>query len=213
MVKPWYVSYDALLIPVQSYNETVPSCSRCGSVGHQSDACPSTKPDICGMYGKAVPLTDGARAPHECTPRCTLCAGPRVTGNRCCKERYRALPPKPHNAPSKGQAGPKKRKRRCPGKPQKSCSPGTAARGSAFYHQPCPVPAPWCGCSRAFPERPNSGRISRQGAYCGAGFARPAQTEPAVTRTQICWSGGFIVGHPRSAGTPGSSWMLLDQRC
>ncbi|KAH6938183.1 hypothetical protein HPB50_007355 [Hyalomma asiaticum] len=36
-VKPRYVSYDALLIPVQPYKKTVPACSRCGSVGHRPD--------------------------------------------------------------------------------------------------------------------------------------------------------------------------------
>ncbi|KAH7965622.1 hypothetical protein HPB49_009001 [Dermacentor silvarum] len=67
--KPRYVSYDALLIPVQPYKKTVPACGRCGSVGHRPDACPGPKPDICGICGKAVPLTDGAHAPHVCTPR------------------------------------------------------------------------------------------------------------------------------------------------
>ncbi|KAH7941768.1 hypothetical protein HPB49_017212 [Dermacentor silvarum] len=71
-VKPRYVSYDALLIPVQRYKKTVPACCRCGSVGHRPDSCPGPKPDLCGICGKAVPLTDGARAPHECTPTCAL---------------------------------------------------------------------------------------------------------------------------------------------
>ncbi|KAH6926592.1 hypothetical protein HPB50_019835 [Hyalomma asiaticum] len=79
-VQPRYVSYDALLIPVQPYKKMVPACSRCGSVGHRPDTCPGPKPDLCGICGKAVPLTDGSRAPHECTPRCALCAGPHVTG-------------------------------------------------------------------------------------------------------------------------------------
>ncbi|KAH9366905.1 hypothetical protein HPB48_022249 [Haemaphysalis longicornis] len=122
MVKPRYVSYDALLIPVQPYKKTVPACGRCGSVGHRPDVCPGPKPDLCGICGKAVPLTDGARAPHECTPRCALCAGSHVTGDRHCKERYRAPPPKPSTPPSEGQAGRKKRKRRRPRKPRKSGS-------------------------------------------------------------------------------------------
>ncbi|KAH7973623.1 hypothetical protein HPB49_003462 [Dermacentor silvarum] len=86
-VKPRYVSYDALLIPVQRYKKTVPACGRCGSVGHRPDGCPGPKPDLCGICGKAVPLTDGARAPHECTPTCALGAGPHVTADWCCKER------------------------------------------------------------------------------------------------------------------------------
>ncbi|KAH9360233.1 hypothetical protein HPB48_001602 [Haemaphysalis longicornis] len=93
-VKPRYVSYDALLIRVQPYKKSVPACGRCGSVGHRPGACPGPKPDLCGICGKAVPLTDGARAPNECTPRCALCAGSHVTGDRRCKERYRAPPPR-----------------------------------------------------------------------------------------------------------------------
>ncbi|KAH7942558.1 hypothetical protein HPB49_025188 [Dermacentor silvarum] len=69
VTQPRYVSYDALLIPVQPYKKTVPACGRCGSVGHRPDSCPFPKPDLCGICGKAVPLTDGARVPHECTPR------------------------------------------------------------------------------------------------------------------------------------------------
>ncbi|KAH8040383.1 hypothetical protein HPB51_010163 [Rhipicephalus microplus] len=86
-VKHRYVTYDTLLIPVQPYRKTVPACNQCGSVGHRPDACPSPKPDLCGTCGNTVPLIDGARAPHECTPKCALCAGPHVTGDRCCKER------------------------------------------------------------------------------------------------------------------------------
>ncbi|KAH7971242.1 hypothetical protein HPB49_020687 [Dermacentor silvarum] len=56
----------------------------------------------------AVPLTDGARTPHECKPRCALCAGPHVSADRCSKERYRPPPPKSPTPPPEGQAGPKK---------------------------------------------------------------------------------------------------------
>lgn len=79
-VKPRYISYDALLMPVQFYKKTVPACSRCGSFGHRPDACPSPKPEVCGICGKAEPLTNGTRAPHECTPRCAVCRTPRHLG-------------------------------------------------------------------------------------------------------------------------------------
>lgn len=73
-VKPRYVTCDALLIPVQPYKKTVPACNQCSSVGHRPDACPGPKPDLCGTCGNTVPLMDGARAPHECTPKCVLYA-------------------------------------------------------------------------------------------------------------------------------------------
>ncbi|KAH7950785.1 hypothetical protein HPB52_001469 [Rhipicephalus sanguineus] len=70
-----------------------------------------------------------------------------------------------------------------------------AAGGLAPCDQPCPASAPWRGGSRAFPARRNSGRTSGQEAYCRAGFARPTQTEPAVTCCQIRCPGGFIEGN------------------
>ncbi|KAH7934062.1 hypothetical protein HPB49_020943 [Dermacentor silvarum] len=124
-VKPRYVSYDALLIPVQPYKKTVPACGWCGSVGHRPDACPGPKPDLCGICGKAVPLTDGARAPHECTPRCALCAGPHVTADRC--------------------SGPKKRKRRRPRKPRKTGPRASPQRAQAPATNPTPPSHPDAG--------------------------------------------------------------------
>ncbi|KAH9368295.1 hypothetical protein HPB48_008039 [Haemaphysalis longicornis] len=167
-VKPRYVSYDALLIPVQPYKKTVPACGRCGSVGHRPDACPGPKPDFCGICGKAVPLTDGARAPHECTPRCALCAGSHVTGDRRCKERYRAPPPKTSTPPSEGQAGRKKRKRRRPRKPRKPGSRESPQGAQPPATNPDPPPRPGAvaiGPSRRGPtpdgptaKKPNTGQ-------------------------------------------------------
>lgn len=137
-VKPRYVTYDALLIPVQPYRKTVPACNQCGSVGHRPDACPGPKPDLCGTCGNTVPLIDGARAPHECTPKCALCAGPHVTGDRCCKERYRAPPPKPSTLLPKNQTGSKKRKRRRTRKPSRPTT-GTSPQGA---QPPATKPSP-----------------------------------------------------------------------
>ncbi|KAH7977531.1 hypothetical protein HPB49_002175 [Dermacentor silvarum] len=125
----------------------IPACGRCGSVGHRPDACPGPKPDLCGICGKAVPLTDGARAPHECTPspRCALCAGPHVTADRCCKERYRAPPPKSPTPPPEGQAGPKKRKRRRPRKPRKTGPRASPQRAQHPATNPTPPPHPDAG--------------------------------------------------------------------
>ncbi|KAH8034774.1 hypothetical protein HPB51_002188 [Rhipicephalus microplus] len=147
-VKPRYVTYDALLIPVQPYRKTVPASNQCGSVGHRPDACPGPKPDLCGTCGNTVPLIDGARAPHECTPKCALCAGPHVTGDRCCKERYRAPPPKPSTLLPKNQTGSKKRKHRRTRKPSRPTT-GTSPQGAqppATKPSPLP-PHPGAGAS------------------------------------------------------------------
>ncbi|KAH9379651.1 hypothetical protein HPB48_009399 [Haemaphysalis longicornis] len=167
-VKPRYLSYDALLIPVQPYKKTVPASGRCGSVGHRPDACPGPKPYLCSICGKAVPLTDGARAPHECTPRCALCAGSHVTGDRRCKERYRAPPPKTSTPRLEGQAGRKKRKRRRPRKPRRSGSRELPQGAQPPAINPDPPPRPGAvaiGPSRRGPtpdgpaaKKPNTGQ-------------------------------------------------------
>lgn len=41
-VKPRFVHYDNMLIPVRNYHRTIPACGLCGSVGHRADACPNT---------------------------------------------------------------------------------------------------------------------------------------------------------------------------
>ncbi|KAH7932987.1 hypothetical protein HPB49_006209 [Dermacentor silvarum] len=72
-VKLRYVTYDALLILVHPYKKTIPACSQCGSVGHRPDACPGSKPDLCGTYGAlqgattqiAHPSTGEPTRPHE----------------------------------------------------------------------------------------------------------------------------------------------------
>ncbi|KAH7952939.1 hypothetical protein HPB49_002963 [Dermacentor silvarum] len=112
--------------------------------GKVKPSCPGPKPDLCGICGKAVPLTDGARAPHKCTPRCALCAGPHVTADRCCKERYRTPPPKSPTPPPEGQAGPKKRKRRRPRKP-KTGPRASPQRAQPPVTNPTPPPHPDAG--------------------------------------------------------------------
>ncbi|XP_037505884.1 uncharacterized protein LOC119382246 [Rhipicephalus sanguineus] len=145
-VKPRYVTYDALLIPVQPYRKTVPACNQCGSVGHRPDACPGPKPDLCDTCGNTVPLMDGARAPHECTPKCALCAGLHVTGDRCCRERYRAPPPKPSTLPPENQTGSKKRKKRWRTRKPRKPTTGTSPQGAqAPATKPTPPPQPGAG--------------------------------------------------------------------
>ncbi|KAH7979750.1 hypothetical protein HPB49_010809 [Dermacentor silvarum] len=63
-------------------------------------------------------------APHECTPKCAICAGPHVTGDRSCKERYRAPSPKSPTHPLESQPGHTKGKRQ---RPRKLMPPDTRA--------------------------------------------------------------------------------------
>ncbi|KAH8034401.1 hypothetical protein HPB51_023649 [Rhipicephalus microplus] len=73
--------------PVQKYRKTVPTCSRCGTIGHRNDVCPnpSAPPNSCPSCGKSnVNLAD-----HECPTGCLLCNGPHTTGARECPKRFR----------------------------------------------------------------------------------------------------------------------------
>ncbi|KAH6930798.1 hypothetical protein HPB50_019322 [Hyalomma asiaticum] len=135
-VKPRYVHYDALLIPVQQYKKTVPACGLCGSIGHRPDACPGPKPDICGLCGSAAALVDGARAPHECAPRCSLCAGPHVTGDRTCKARYREPRPPPKAVPSGPR--PKGKKKKKSKEKNRSTKDGTSSTNLTQLRPPQP---------------------------------------------------------------------------
>ncbi|KAH9365358.1 hypothetical protein HPB48_017490 [Haemaphysalis longicornis] len=86
-VKPRYVSYDAPADPGAAVQE---NCSSLRSVWLCLDIDPTPVPApnltfVASFCGKAVPLTDGARV------LCVLV--PTVTGDRRCKERYRAPPP------------------------------------------------------------------------------------------------------------------------
>ncbi|KAH6944340.1 hypothetical protein HPB50_002713 [Hyalomma asiaticum] len=95
-VKPRFVHYDNMLIPVRNYYRTIPACGlhksqgeECGSVGHRADACPNTQPNTCGLCGQQAPLVEGVRAPHECVPRCSVCGGEHATNSRECAAKFR----------------------------------------------------------------------------------------------------------------------------
>lgn len=209
-VKPRYVSYDALLIPVQPYKKTVPACGRCGSVGHRPDACPGPKPDLCGICGKAVPLTDGARAPHECTPRCALCAGPHVTADRCCKERYRTPPPKSPTPPPEGQAGPKKRKRRRPRKPRKTGPRASPQRAQPPATNPTPPPHPDAGdigpsLLGQTPDGPPTRKSTTRQASPASPKPHPPSPEPKPTaKGDLSWATRVRQGH-KVSGSGGAA--------
>ncbi|XP_077485143.1 uncharacterized protein LOC144095231 [Amblyomma americanum] len=95
--KPRFVHYENMLIPVQNYYRTIPACGYrtipacglCGAVGHRVDACPNTQPSTCGLCGQEAPLQEGVRAPHECVPRCPVCAGAHATNSRECAAKFR----------------------------------------------------------------------------------------------------------------------------
>ncbi|KAH7973622.1 hypothetical protein HPB49_003461 [Dermacentor silvarum] len=202
-VKPRYVSYDALLIPVQRYKKTVPACCRCGSVGHRPDSCPGPKPDLCGICGKAVPLTDGARAPHECTPTCALGAGPHVTADW-------TPPPKSPTPPPEGQAGPKKRKRRRPRKPRKTGPRASPQRAQPPATNPTPPPHPDAGAIGPYlrgqtPDGPRTMKSTTRQVSPASPKPHPPSPEPKPTaKGDLSWATRVRQG-PQVSGWGGAA--------
>ncbi|KAH7949565.1 hypothetical protein HPB49_012251 [Dermacentor silvarum] len=122
-VKPWYVSYDALLIPVQPYRKTVPACGRCGSVGHRPDACPGPKPDLCGISEKRCRSRIAPAPLTSVRPGALQDAATQIA-----------------HSSTGGEAGPKKRKRRRPRKPRKTGRRASPQRAQPPATNPTPPP-------------------------------------------------------------------------
>ncbi|KAH7933970.1 hypothetical protein HPB49_019805 [Dermacentor silvarum] len=185
----------------QPYKKTVPACSQCGSVGHHLATCPSPKPDLCGPYGNTVPLMDGARAPYECTPKCAIFARPHFTGDRSCKERYRAPPPKSPTPPLESQPGSAKRKRRRPWKPRSPATRASRLGTPSPATKSPPPPHPGAGapepCKRAPtpPGPPTERSPSRQGPPASpTSHPLPPGLQPAA-QGELTWAAHIRQGH------------------
>lgn len=81
---PNYVRYESLLLKCSLYCKKIDVCNQCGRVGHRRDVCPNPNERRCPGCDKPNPATD-----HSCTPRCKLCGGDHVTGDRVCKARFK----------------------------------------------------------------------------------------------------------------------------
>ncbi|KAH6921958.1 hypothetical protein HPB50_006906 [Hyalomma asiaticum] len=140
---------------------------------------PQTTPlRICG---NAVPVTDGCRAPHDCMPRCALCAAPHVTGDRHCKERYRVPPPKPPTPPP--------------------LAPGTQNGGQPSATNPIPPPhsGAWAIGSSLRSPTPDEPEVKR----LAAGQAVPAPAKP--NQPTSSWSNRVRKG-PQVSGSDGATF-------
>ncbi|KAH7970498.1 hypothetical protein HPB49_008211 [Dermacentor silvarum] len=205
-VKPRYVTYDALLILVHPYKKTIPACSQCGSVGHRPDACPGPKPDLCGTCDNTVPLMDGARAPHECTPKCAICAGPHVTGDRSCKARYRAPPPKSPTPPLESQPGPTKGKRQRPRKPRPPDTRASQQVTPSPATKSPPPPHPGAGTHEPSkrghtpPGPPTERSPSRQGPPASSTSHPPPPGLQPAAQGELTWAARIRQG-PQVSGT------------
>lgn len=81
---PNYVRYGSALLRCSLYRKQVDVCHQCGRVGHRKDVCPTPNERRCRGCGKLNPEEQ-----HPCSPRCKLCGGGHVTGDKACKARYK----------------------------------------------------------------------------------------------------------------------------
>ncbi|KAH7965406.1 hypothetical protein HPB49_007374 [Dermacentor silvarum] len=89
---PRYVHYTSGVTVLREYKRTIPTCFRCGAIGHPPDLCRNLQDNRCGHCGKTVTvLEDSNMAPHECTPSCILRGGRHLTGSQDCKAKLRRL--------------------------------------------------------------------------------------------------------------------------
>ncbi|XP_042149940.1 uncharacterized protein LOC121838034 [Ixodes scapularis] len=82
-VVPHQVFYGGSVLRCSLYRKHYEVCKTCGRVGHRTDVCPTPGVRRClGCGGTPDPG-------HACSPRCGLCGGPHVTGDKVCKNRCR----------------------------------------------------------------------------------------------------------------------------
>ncbi|KAH7947415.1 hypothetical protein HPB52_011732 [Rhipicephalus sanguineus] len=85
---PNTVMRGAALVPCFLYKRQVDVCYECGHLGHRADVCASSaEKNKCHGCGEAK-SSESEEGVHQCTPKCEVCGGPHITGDRTCRHRY-----------------------------------------------------------------------------------------------------------------------------
>ncbi|KAH7946696.1 hypothetical protein HPB52_003455 [Rhipicephalus sanguineus] len=81
---PNYVYCGPIMHRCILYKRQIDTCRNCCRVGHRQDVCPHPTDKVCDQCGHGPPGPD-----HVCSaPKCALCGGAHVTGDRTCRSRY-----------------------------------------------------------------------------------------------------------------------------
>ncbi|KAL1443266.1 hypothetical protein MTO96_046040, partial [Rhipicephalus appendiculatus] len=81
---PNYVYCGPIMYRCTLYKRQIDTCRNCGRVGHRQDVCPHPADKVCDQCGNGPPGPT-----HVCTsPKCALCGGAHLTGDRTCRSRY-----------------------------------------------------------------------------------------------------------------------------
>ncbi|KAL1445018.1 hypothetical protein MTO96_045255 [Rhipicephalus appendiculatus] len=83
---PNYVMCGASMLRCTLYRRQADVRYACGRLGHRTDVCAAPANTICRGCGTVFPAED-----HECSPKCALCGGPHLTGDKTCKQRFQVL--------------------------------------------------------------------------------------------------------------------------
>ncbi|KAL1478805.1 hypothetical protein MTO96_052370 [Rhipicephalus appendiculatus] len=81
---PNYVYCGPIMYRCTLYKRQIDTCRNCGRVGRRQDVCPHPADKVCDQCGNGLPGPT-----HVCTsPKCALCGGAHLTGDRTCRSRY-----------------------------------------------------------------------------------------------------------------------------
>ncbi|KAL1440669.1 hypothetical protein MTO96_009222 [Rhipicephalus appendiculatus] len=87
---PFWVKYEMAMLRCKPFRQRMEACTRCWTVGHRPDVCPTNKEETCRKCGTVNPPPD-----HVCIPKCVLCSGSHETGSLQCALRYKPKTPLP----------------------------------------------------------------------------------------------------------------------
>lgn len=87
---PPYIYYRGAEYRCYIHRQKMEACLACGDKGHRADVCPRPNPTRCRRCGDHLVETSS----HTCEPKCTLCGGAHPLGDRSCKQRFKATPPR-----------------------------------------------------------------------------------------------------------------------